>query len=251
MCLSVCLSLSLSSMTLRSSFVLLLVISTTWLFGLLAVNNSVLAFHYLYTVLCSLQVTARPLPGEGTSQHKTVSLLSLQPPVESRHPVHCPQCPTVLLSLLLSPLQQQLTPAGMAAVPAVTQCRRWLRGAWFSGDIQKTIFGGKGPPCFQRAEQKSTLQWSCQARRYDPRQHPADLLPTPWLVSLQGTLPAAPWPLPARRTPQPFPPHPWPPREVALTSAEGLFDVSQCWWPLKPTHWALQEPGTVPARGCL
>uniref|UniRef100_A0A8C3DJ17 Cadherin EGF LAG seven-pass G-type receptor 3 n=1 Tax=Corvus moneduloides TaxID=1196302 RepID=A0A8C3DJ17_CORMO len=43
------------SMTLRSSFVLLLVISTTWLFGLLAVNNSVLAFHYLYTVLCSLQ----------------------------------------------------------------------------------------------------------------------------------------------------------------------------------------------------
>ncbi|XP_043374581.1 cadherin EGF LAG seven-pass G-type receptor 3 [Dermochelys coriacea] len=42
-------------MTLRSSFVLLLVISTTWLFGLLAVNNSVLAFHYLHTVLCSLQ----------------------------------------------------------------------------------------------------------------------------------------------------------------------------------------------------
>uniref|UniRef100_A0A8C0VNE4 Cadherin EGF LAG seven-pass G-type receptor 3 n=1 Tax=Cyanistes caeruleus TaxID=156563 RepID=A0A8C0VNE4_CYACU len=50
-------------MTLRSSFVLLLVISTTWLFGLLAVNNSVLAFHYFYTVLCSLQVTARPLLG--------------------------------------------------------------------------------------------------------------------------------------------------------------------------------------------
>uniref|UniRef100_A0A803TL74 Cadherin EGF LAG seven-pass G-type receptor 3 n=1 Tax=Anolis carolinensis TaxID=28377 RepID=A0A803TL74_ANOCA len=42
-------------MTLRSSFVLLLVISTAWLFGLLAINNSVLAFHYLYTVLCSLQ----------------------------------------------------------------------------------------------------------------------------------------------------------------------------------------------------
>ncbi|XP_029453376.1 LOW QUALITY PROTEIN: cadherin EGF LAG seven-pass G-type receptor 3 [Rhinatrema bivittatum] len=42
-------------MTLRSSFVLLLFISTTWLFGLLAVNNSVLVFHYLYTILCSLQ----------------------------------------------------------------------------------------------------------------------------------------------------------------------------------------------------
>ncbi|KAH0630148.1 hypothetical protein JD844_012822 [Phrynosoma platyrhinos] len=43
------------SMTLRSSFVLLLIISTAWVFGLLAVNNSVLAFHYLYTILCSLQ----------------------------------------------------------------------------------------------------------------------------------------------------------------------------------------------------
>ncbi|XP_075430641.1 cadherin EGF LAG seven-pass G-type receptor 3 isoform X2 [Ascaphus truei] len=42
-------------MTLRSSFILLLFISTTWLFGLLAVNNSVLAFHYLYIILCSLQ----------------------------------------------------------------------------------------------------------------------------------------------------------------------------------------------------
>uniref|UniRef100_A0A8C6JU56 Uncharacterized protein n=1 Tax=Melopsittacus undulatus TaxID=13146 RepID=A0A8C6JU56_MELUD len=50
------------------SFVLLLIISTTWLFGLLAVNNSVLAFHYLYTVLCSLQVTAQPLPGEGSAR---------------------------------------------------------------------------------------------------------------------------------------------------------------------------------------
>uniref|UniRef100_A0A8C3L575 Cadherin EGF LAG seven-pass G-type receptor 3 n=1 Tax=Chrysolophus pictus TaxID=9089 RepID=A0A8C3L575_CHRPC len=49
-------------MTLRSSFVLLLVISATWLFGLLAVNNSVLAFHYLYTVLCSLQVIAQAPP---------------------------------------------------------------------------------------------------------------------------------------------------------------------------------------------
>lgn len=62
-------------MTLRSSFVLLLVISTTWLFGLLAVNNSVLAFHYLYTVLCSLQVTAQPPPGEAWG----AKVLSLPP----------------------------------------------------------------------------------------------------------------------------------------------------------------------------
>ncbi|XP_041446777.1 cadherin EGF LAG seven-pass G-type receptor 3-like isoform X1 [Xenopus laevis] len=42
-------------MTIRSSFILLLFISITWLFGLLAVNNSVLAFHYLYVILCCLQ----------------------------------------------------------------------------------------------------------------------------------------------------------------------------------------------------
>ncbi|XP_043934458.1 cadherin EGF LAG seven-pass G-type receptor 3 isoform X2 [Protopterus annectens] len=42
-------------MTIRSSFVLLLVVSTTWLFGLMAVNNSVLAFHYLFIVLCCVQ----------------------------------------------------------------------------------------------------------------------------------------------------------------------------------------------------
>ncbi|XP_072276680.1 cadherin EGF LAG seven-pass G-type receptor 3 isoform X2 [Pyxicephalus adspersus] len=42
-------------MTLRSSFILLLLISTTWLFGLLAVNNSILVFHYLYVLLCSVQ----------------------------------------------------------------------------------------------------------------------------------------------------------------------------------------------------
>ncbi|XP_053325600.1 cadherin EGF LAG seven-pass G-type receptor 3 [Spea bombifrons] len=41
--------------TLRSSFILLLFVSTTWLFGLLAVNNSILALHYLHAILCSLQ----------------------------------------------------------------------------------------------------------------------------------------------------------------------------------------------------
>lgn len=43
--------------TLRSSFLLLLLISASWLFGLLAVNHSILAFHYLHAGLCGLQVT--------------------------------------------------------------------------------------------------------------------------------------------------------------------------------------------------
>lgn len=47
--------------TLRSSFLLLLLVSASWLFGLLAVNHSVLAFHYLHAGLCGLQVS-RPCP---------------------------------------------------------------------------------------------------------------------------------------------------------------------------------------------
>ncbi|KFO18617.1 Cadherin EGF LAG seven-pass G-type receptor 3, partial [Fukomys damarensis] len=41
--------------TLRSSFLLLLLVSASWLFGLLAVNHSILAFHYLHAGLCGLQ----------------------------------------------------------------------------------------------------------------------------------------------------------------------------------------------------
>ncbi|XP_051964502.1 cadherin EGF LAG seven-pass G-type receptor 3-like [Xyrauchen texanus] len=41
--------------TIRSAFLLLLLSTCVWLFGLMAVNNSVLAFHYLFIVLCSVQ----------------------------------------------------------------------------------------------------------------------------------------------------------------------------------------------------
>ncbi|XP_006928794.4 cadherin EGF LAG seven-pass G-type receptor 3 isoform X9 [Felis catus] len=41
--------------SLRSCFLLLLLVSASWLFGLLAVNHSVLAFHYLHAALCGLQ----------------------------------------------------------------------------------------------------------------------------------------------------------------------------------------------------
>ncbi|XP_049718775.1 cadherin EGF LAG seven-pass G-type receptor 3 isoform X1 [Elephas maximus indicus] len=41
--------------TFRSSFLLLLLVSASWLFGLLAVNHSILAFHYLHAGLCGLQ----------------------------------------------------------------------------------------------------------------------------------------------------------------------------------------------------
>ncbi|XP_042137625.2 cadherin EGF LAG seven-pass G-type receptor 3 isoform X2 [Peromyscus maniculatus bairdii] len=44
-----------SVLTLRGSFLLLLLVSASWLFGLLAVNHSVLAFHYLHAGLCGLQ----------------------------------------------------------------------------------------------------------------------------------------------------------------------------------------------------
>lgn len=55
--LSPCLSLSLSpSGTIRDAVLLLLVATSTWLCGLMAVNNSVLAFYYIFNVLCLLQV---------------------------------------------------------------------------------------------------------------------------------------------------------------------------------------------------
>uniref|UniRef100_A0A8C1T8Y9 Cadherin, EGF LAG seven-pass G-type receptor 3 n=1 Tax=Cyprinus carpio TaxID=7962 RepID=A0A8C1T8Y9_CYPCA len=54
-----CLSASESKCgsTIRSAFLLLLLSTCVWLFGLMAVNNSVLAFHYLFIVLCCVQVS--------------------------------------------------------------------------------------------------------------------------------------------------------------------------------------------------
>uniref|UniRef100_A0A671M7T3 Cadherin EGF LAG seven-pass G-type receptor 3-like n=1 Tax=Sinocyclocheilus anshuiensis TaxID=1608454 RepID=A0A671M7T3_9TELE len=55
-CSSVCLCclchLCVFISTIRSAFLLLLLSTCVWLFGLMAVNNSVLAFHYLFIVLC-------------------------------------------------------------------------------------------------------------------------------------------------------------------------------------------------------
>ncbi|MED6292868.1 hypothetical protein CHARACLAT_005029 [Characodon lateralis] len=41
--------------TIRNSFLLLLVATSTWLCGLMAVNNSILAFYYIFDVLCLVQ----------------------------------------------------------------------------------------------------------------------------------------------------------------------------------------------------
>lgn len=46
---------------LRTAFLLLLLVSATWLLGLLAVNRDALAFHYLFAVFSCLQV-GRPRP---------------------------------------------------------------------------------------------------------------------------------------------------------------------------------------------
>lgn len=46
----------LSSATIRNAFLLLLVATSTWLCGLMAVNNSILAFYYIFDVLCLVQV---------------------------------------------------------------------------------------------------------------------------------------------------------------------------------------------------
>ncbi|XP_030641031.1 cadherin EGF LAG seven-pass G-type receptor 3 [Chanos chanos] len=41
--------------TIRSAFLLLLLTTSAWFFGLMAVNNSILAFHYLFIILCAVQ----------------------------------------------------------------------------------------------------------------------------------------------------------------------------------------------------
>ncbi len=50
---------SLLSPALRMAFLLLLLISATWLLGLMAVNSDVMTFHYLFAVFSCLQVTQR------------------------------------------------------------------------------------------------------------------------------------------------------------------------------------------------
>uniref|UniRef100_A0A8C3D3U7 Cadherin EGF LAG seven-pass G-type receptor 3 n=1 Tax=Cairina moschata TaxID=8855 RepID=A0A8C3D3U7_CAIMO len=121
------------------SFVLLLVISTTWLFGLLAVNNSVLAFHYLYTVLCSLQVTAQPLPREAWG----AKVLFGAP-----------------------------RPLSGAAGGPHRDCEGhvWARGA----ELRAGTHGAarailKGCPCSRRAEQENSLQKEVSHPKGDPQ----------------------------------------------------------------------------------
>lgn len=49
-----------ASSLLRTAFLLLGLISATWLLGLLAVNSDSLAFHYLFAVFSGLQVGSCP-----------------------------------------------------------------------------------------------------------------------------------------------------------------------------------------------
>lgn len=51
------------SALLRTAFLLLLLVSATWLLGLLAVNGDALTFHYLFAVFSCLQVGGWEGPG--------------------------------------------------------------------------------------------------------------------------------------------------------------------------------------------
>lgn len=57
-----CSCLPLCSATIRNAFLLLLVATSTWLCGLMAVNNSILAFYYIFDVLCLVQVRTKHDP---------------------------------------------------------------------------------------------------------------------------------------------------------------------------------------------
>lgn len=44
------------SSALWSAFLLMLLISATWLLGLMAVNSDIMVFHYLFAAFCCLEV---------------------------------------------------------------------------------------------------------------------------------------------------------------------------------------------------
>jgi hypothetical protein len=69
------------SSLLRTAFVLLLLVSATWLLGLLAVNSDTLSFHYLFAAFSCLQVGV----GQG---HPVGPLLE---PTPKDQQCHCPQ----------------------------------------------------------------------------------------------------------------------------------------------------------------
>uniref|UniRef100_A0A6Q2XMX3 Cadherin EGF LAG seven-pass G-type receptor 1 n=1 Tax=Esox lucius TaxID=8010 RepID=A0A6Q2XMX3_ESOLU len=54
-CVCVCVVIFLLSPALRMAFLLLLLISATWLLGLMAVNSDVMTFHYLFAIFSCLQ----------------------------------------------------------------------------------------------------------------------------------------------------------------------------------------------------
>lgn len=51
------------------AFLLLVLISATWLLGLMAVNSDVMTFHYLFAVFSCLQVSANPTPSSGCTDN--------------------------------------------------------------------------------------------------------------------------------------------------------------------------------------
>uniref|UniRef100_A0A673HHF7 Cadherin EGF LAG seven-pass G-type receptor 3-like n=1 Tax=Sinocyclocheilus rhinocerous TaxID=307959 RepID=A0A673HHF7_9TELE len=72
--------------TIRSAFLLLLLSTCVWLFGLMAVNNSVLAFHYLFIVLCCVQVIFTLLNSEVQEAWKLACLGKKSPSEEPPRP---------------------------------------------------------------------------------------------------------------------------------------------------------------------
>uniref|UniRef100_A0A8C8SG17 Cadherin EGF LAG seven-pass G-type receptor 1 n=1 Tax=Pelusios castaneus TaxID=367368 RepID=A0A8C8SG17_9SAUR len=73
---------------LRTAFLLLLLISATWLLGLMAVNSDVMTFHYLFAIFSCLQVSFIQLFKVELSQcRRGVSRLRATPGLH-----HCPPC---------------------------------------------------------------------------------------------------------------------------------------------------------------
>lgn len=61
------------SPALRMAFLLLLLISATWVLGLMAVNSDVMIFHYLFAIFSCLQV--RPISHKQIINQRKVKIM--------------------------------------------------------------------------------------------------------------------------------------------------------------------------------
>ncbi|KAM9785655.1 LOW QUALITY PROTEIN: cadherin EGF LAG seven-pass G-type receptor 3 [Neosynchiropus ocellatus] len=117
--------------TIRNAFMLLLVATSTWLCGLMAVNNSILAFYYIFNVLCLVQglsvMLAFTVFNSEVQEAWSVSCLGKKSPAEDppKPPQNSAQNPYHNASLLEQSGLHRIT-LGTSTISSVSSARENL-----------------------------------------------------------------------------------------------------------------------------